>query len=108
MQYRNLRVSQVIQEELSKLVAREMEFDGALVTITGVETGKKLEAAKVKVSIIPSGKARDALAKLHDAQGHLQHLLLKKMNIVPMPRIMFELDHGSENVARVEKLLGEE
>jgi ribosome-binding factor A len=37
--------------------------------------------------------------------GNLQHLLNKKMNIRPMPRISFEIDGGLENAAKVEKAL---
>jgi ribosome-binding factor A len=37
--------------------------------------------------------------------GQFQYLLLRKINIKPMPRITFALDHGLENAAKVEKLL---
>jgi ribosome-binding factor A len=36
------RVSKVIREELSKIILREMEFGGALVTVTSVDIDKKL------------------------------------------------------------------
>jgi ribosome-binding factor A len=105
MDYRDLRVSGLIQGELGKILLKEFEFPGALVTITNVVVDKKLEGARVDVSILPAGKADEALLVLQKNQGRLQHLLLKKINIKPMPRIRFAIDHGPENAANVEKIL---
>jgi ribosome-binding factor A len=103
--FRAERVSKLIRRELSKIIEREVEFHSALVTIMEVEVDKKLERAKVGVSVIPSSAGDAALAELEKRAGALQHLLMEKVNIKPMPRIVFALDRGPENVARVEKLL---
>jgi ribosome-binding factor A len=103
--FRAERVQKVIREELAKVIVREFEFPGALVTITEVEVDKKLEHARVLVSVLPASEADAALAALVKRVGHLQHILNVKMNIRPMPRISFALDHGPENAARVEKHL---
>ena len=103
--FRSERVQKVIREELAKIVLREFEFPDALVTITEVEVDKKLEHARVLVSVLPTGESDAALAALEKRAGHLQHLLNVKMNIRPMPRIAFALDRGPENAARVEKAL---
>src|SRR5258708_7707219 len=104
MNHRALRVGALIHEELAKIIVREIEFSpGALVTITGVEVSPKLENAKVMVGVLPASFSAGVLALLGKEAGHLQYLLLKKINIKPMPRIHFELDHGPENAAKVEK-----
>jgi ribosome-binding factor A len=105
MNHRPLRVANLIQEELGKLMLREVNFGNALVTITGVVIEKKLETATVKISVIPETKEAGALKTLSGEAGRLQYLLLRKINIYPMPRIHFELDKGVENAAKVEKLL---
>lgn len=106
--FRSERVSSLIREELSKIIIREMEFGKALVTITEVVVDKKMEGAKVMLSVIPSEDDAAVLQELAKSVGHLQHLLMKKINIKPMPRIAFEIDRGPENAAKVEKaLLGE-
>jgi len=99
----------LIREELSKMILREVELS-ALATITEVEVDKKLEGARVKVSVLPSTAAAEeqVLDALEQKAGYLQHLLLKKINIKPMPRIVFVIDHGFENAALVEKLLGQD
>jgi ribosome-binding factor A len=103
--FRSERVSSLIREELAKLLVREVEFTKALVTITEVEVDKKLEHARVSVSVIPSSESEEALETLAKNAAHLQHLLLQRVNIKPMPRISFSLDHGPENAANVEKVL---
>ena len=108
MNYRPLRVGKLIREELAILVEKEIELDGALATITEVEVDKKLEHAKVRVSVIPEEKGEAALKVFKEVQPHLQYLLMKKMRIKPMPRIEFYLDRGPEHAARIEKVLRED
>jgi ribosome-binding factor A len=107
MNFRSERVGKLIREELSKMILREVELP-ALVTITEVEVDKKLDGARVELSVIPAAQEENVLAILKASAGHLQYLLLRKINIKPMPRIFFDIDHGFENAALVEKLLGED
>ncbi len=104
MNYRPERVQSLIQEELGKLLLREVEFP-ALVTITSVEVNKKLDIARVKLSAMPSSFNEEVLSIAEKFQRKLQHFLMKKINIKPMPKIRFEIDYGAENAAKVEKLL---
>ncbi len=108
MNFRPLRVSKLLREELNKIVNREIDPRGALITITEVVVDSKLEHAIVNVSVIPSSAAEKRIGELHALQGRLQHLLMKKVRIKPFPRIEFKLDRGIEDAARVEKLLLEE
>jgi len=103
--HRPERVGSLIREELSRLILREAEFPGALVTITEVVVDKKMEHAKVRVSALPTERVDGAIKILDGMIGNLQHLLNKKMQIRPMPRISFEADLGFENAAIVEKKL---
>jgi ribosome-binding factor A len=95
----------LLREHVSELIIREVDFAGALVTVTDVEIDKKLEHAKVKVSVIPGDRDLAVIRELDKQAPHLQHLLMKKINIKPMPRIAFVVDHGYENAAQVEKRL---
>jgi ribosome-binding factor A len=108
MNYRPLRVGKLIRAELNKIIAREIELDGAFATITDVRISKKLERALVYVSVLPPEKAAKAFDVFKKKQGELQRLLMKKMQIRPFPRIEFVLDHGIEHAAEVEKLLIQE
>lgn len=104
MNFRPERVGKLIREELSLMILREVELP-ALATITEVAVDRKLETARVEVSVIPASAEKAVLDALAAHAGHFQHLLLKKINIKPMPRISFAIDHGPENAAKVEKML---
>ena len=105
MKHRPERVQKLIREELSKIILKELEFNRALVTITEVEVDKKFGLARVLLSVLPSSASNKALAVAERAAGDLQHLLMKKINIKPMPRIRFEIDRGLEHAADIERLL---
>ena len=107
--FRSQRVESLIAGELGKIIIREVEFPvGSLVTIVRVDVDKKIARAKVFMSVIPSKIEEAALRILTARAGELQHLLMKKINIKPMPRILFEIDHGNEHAAHIEKILGDE
>lgn len=108
MNHRPLRISKLISNELSKLIQKEVEFDNALVTVTSVDINDKIDRAKVGVSIIPKDKEAESLEALSRAVSHLQYKLHHHLNIKPMPKLVFEIDSGSEQAARVEKLLLDE
>ncbi|MGB7958052.1 MAG: 30S ribosome-binding factor RbfA [Minisyncoccia bacterium] len=106
--FRSERVGSVIQQELSKMIIRDIELSGGLITVVEVVVDKKMEHARVHVSVIPASAEAHALRILNMKIGEFQHALNHEMGIRPMPLISFVLDHGNENAARVAKLLLEE
>lgn len=105
MKHRSERVVNLIKEELSKIIAREIEFPDCLTTITNVEIDKKFSRAIVNFSVLPSEKFKQAFKILEKNRRHLQYLLMKKINIKPMPEIVFKADMGLEKAAEIEKIL---
>jgi ribosome-binding factor A len=112
MRHRVERVNNLILEELSKIIAKEIEFPStgsgqspALVTLTEVSVSENMDEALVRFSVLSSDRAEEVLKILNKNLRHLQHLLLKKINIKPMPKIRFEIDRGLEMAAMVEKKL---
>lgn len=95
MNFRSLRVKNLIQTELSKIFTKDIEF-GAFVTIGDIEVDSKLEEAVVKVSVIPEEKGKEVFDFLEKERKSLQFKLLRKMNIKPMPRLKFGLIRGEE------------
>ena len=89
--HRPQRVSSLIKEELNKIILRELEFNDAVMTIVEVDVSDKLEGAVVKFAVYPPHKGPDVLLRLVKRRDHLQFLLLRKINIKPMPKIIFQL-----------------
>lgn len=91
MNYRNLRVAKLIKEELGKILLREVEFGNSiLVTIAEVEVFKDLSQARIKLGVIPPAASKEVIDLVNKQRPLLQNLLMKKINIKPMPRIIFE------------------
>ncbi|MDO8467135.1 MAG: ribosome-binding factor A [bacterium] len=107
MNHRPERVSGLIMAELGKLILKEIEVEGALATITEANVDGDLLRAVVKVSVYPTEKSKEVKKALDEKRGQLQHLLMKQMNIRPMPQIFFEIDYGQDYAARIEKKLME-
>lgn len=102
--HRRERISQLVRDIMSELLIRELEFPlGTLVTITEVDVSEDLEHAKVRVSVLPAAQEEKVMTVLKKFRGHLQGMLGRKLNIRPMPQILFNADHGLENAALVEK-----
>ena len=108
MNYRTLRVAAVIRDETAKLLVREFDFGEAVVTVTEVTVEPSFAWADILVSVIPSERADAVLAELTRRAGDIHHYLNRKMNIRPMPRVRFAIDHVPEHAAKIEKMLLEE
>ncbi len=105
MRYRQQKLSSVIQEELGKIIARELEFPETLLTITKVGVSDDYSVATLGVSVLPSSKSKEVLETLVEKQGLLRYELSKKIRNKSAPKLNFEIDRGPENAARIEKIL---
>lgn len=106
---RQLKVAREIQRDLAEIIrSRGMAaFGGAMVTVSGVKMTPDLSLAKVYVSIFPSNKAEDAMAKLEEDckkyRGELGRLVAKQLRIVP--ELAFYLDDSLDYVEHIDELL---
>ena len=92
MNYRNLRVAELIKEELSRIFLKELDLaEGVFLTITQVEVDKKLLEAKVKLGILPYEKGPETFKYIESRKRKLQFLLSRKIEIKPMPTLKFEI-----------------
>ena len=107
MKHRLERVNSLIKEELAKLIEKEVESPGVLITITEVLTSKNMSQAIVGLSFFPSNKSKEVLKAMNQNRD-LERQLRKNLNIKPMPKIVFEIDRGLEKAARIEELLRKE
>ena len=103
--FRKERMSSLIREELAMLIARELEFKGMFVTLTDVVVDADLDHAKARLSVMPADRAGDALAIARAFERRFHGELVRKLAIRPIPYIRFEIDHGLEKAADIEKRL---
>lgn len=101
------RVNQLLREELSRLIRREMKDPRVSgVTVTGVETSPDLRHAKVHVRTLrDEPSAEEAVKGLQSAEGFLRKKLGEELRIRRVPEFRFEVDRSLERVQRIESLL---
>lgn len=97
------KLASLVRDEVSLMIARNLDVDGALVTVTDVELSPAGESALIGVSVIPSSQKAAALAALEFHRRDFQHSLIKRLKMRHVPSIRFCLDEGLSASAAVEK-----
>ena len=95
------RLSEIIREEVSKLVQNELnpeEF--GWIGITAVKLSKDLKEGVVFVTVFPEQKERKALEKLNSMSGYIRKLLSKRIRAKTVPKLRFEADTLTKLVER--------
>ncbi len=99
------RVNALLEQEISKIILRDFDFQGALITLTHVIATANLIEAKAYISVFPDDKAEKIVGVLNKAVYSVQQKINKALNMRPIPKIKFVRDTEIKNVSRVEELL---
>ncbi len=105
MKHRMLRVNEVVKRELSGILAREISFEGALVTINKVEVTSDLKNAHVFVSVLGSETRESVMKKLEEHRPALQSELARRVTMKFTPHLLFHLDESIARGSRVLEIL---
>jgi ribosome-binding factor A len=115
MSRRTERINELIREELSDLIMRELRdprLDG-LISITRVETTPDLFNARVDVSVMSeTADQAEAIKALNAAAGYLHRELVHRLELRRVPFLHFRLDtsieEGAAVLAHIEEALHED
>jgi ribosome-binding factor A len=107
MKHRQLRVNEVLKRELSSIVARDVPFEGALVSINHVDVSADLKNAHVFVSVLGSLGGASVINKLESHRPALQAELARRVVLKYTPHLVFHLDDSIERGSRVIEILQE-
>jgi len=107
MKHRMLRINEVVKRELSGIIAREISFAGALVSINHVDVTSDLKNAHVFVSVLGSDSGESVLSKLVSHRATLQAELARHVTMKYTPHLIFHLDDSIQRGARVIEILQE-
>ena len=100
-----LRVNEVIKRELSGIIAREITFEGSLVSINHVDVSSDLKSAHVFVSVLGSESGESVMKKLEEHRPALQSELAGRVTMKFTPHLLFHLDESIARGARVVEIL---
>ena len=105
MKHRMLRVNEVVKRELSGIIAREMNFEGVLVSINHVDVASDLKNAHVFVSVLGTEAGESVISKLNSHRATLQAELARHVTMKYTPHLVFHLDNSIERGTRVIEIL---
>jgi ribosome-binding factor A len=106
MKHRQLRVNELVKRELSGIIAREINFEGALVSINAVDVAPDLKSANVFVSTLGApGNGKSVIDKLEAHRPALQAALSRNVVLKYTPHLIFHLDESIKRGARVLEIL---
>jgi ribosome-binding factor A len=107
MKHRMLRVNEVVKRELSGIIARELSFEGALVSINHVDVTPDLKNAEVFVSVLGTEARESVMSKLASHRPALQAELARHVTMKYTPHLIFRLDDSIERGTRVIEIMQE-
>ncbi|MBI5077624.1 30S ribosome-binding factor RbfA [Candidatus Falkowbacteria bacterium] len=100
------RLNPFLQQQLAEIIAEKIEVPpDFLITVTKVDCGADMKAAKVFISVLPFDKARDGLVFLIQQRQEIQRLLAPKLKTKFMPVLTFVLDETEETASRIYEVL---
>ena len=107
MSRRTDRVDDLIRQELSQLILRELADPRVrLATVSAVHVTPDLRKARVEVSVLGEEPTREAaVAALRHAAGFLRRQLGSRLRLRATPELDFTLDRGAEHSAHIASLL---
>ena len=101
------RVNQLIKEEISMLLQRELKDPRlGFVTVTEVDVTADLKHAKVYVSVLgPEERWVSSFEALQSARGFVWNWLRRHLDLRVTPEIVFRPDRSMEHAAHIQSLL---
>jgi len=101
------RVNQLIREEISHLLQRELKDPRlGFVTVTEVAVSKDLRTGKVYVSVLgDEGQWKGSLAALQSARGFIRNWLAPRLRLRAVPDLTFVPDRSMAHAAHIQTVL---
>lgn len=103
--YRPKRVSQLILQEISRLLISELPEMVGFLTVTEVEMPADLKTARISVSVLQKEKREPILKLLQKRASYFRRLLATRLNLRYNPELIFVLDLSADYEERIDHLL---
>ena len=100
------RVNELLRREISSVIQHDYEWNGVLVTISGVEVTNDLKEGKVWTSVL-GGSSEPVLKKLNKDHGAIQSKVMKRVVLKSTPVLRFVCDQSAERGVDMVNLLDE-
>lgn len=104
---RREKISDLVRDEVARLIHSELhDVRIGFITVTGVSMGGDLKHARVFVSMLQEGTAREeAMDALGAARGFIRRRIGQTLRLRYTPEISFAIDPSIEYGAKIEELI---
>lgn len=104
---RQERLADQIRSEIARMIEEELKDPRVgFTTVTGVQLTADLGRARVFVSVLGASEDGErTLEGLNSAAGFVRREITHRLGLRRAPEVVFELDHGLDQAARIEELL---
>jgi len=99
------KVNSLLEHEVSKIILRDFNFSGHLITLTHIDTSPNLIQAKAYISVFPEDQTDKVIEVLNKGVYDVQQKINKLLNMRPIPKIKFVRDKEIAQASRIEELL---
>lgn len=107
MRYRRLRLQDLLREEISAIIQRDLKDPGlGLVTILDVRVTEDLRSAKILYSVYGDKEEKERTgAAINRSRGYIKFLLGQRLKLKFMPDIRFVTEDTYEHIEKIEEIL---
>ena len=106
---RQNKVGKLIQSDLSTVFMEltKTNFQGKMISVSGVLVTPDFSFANVYVSIFPSKNNEEVLEQIKSKQKYIKHQVAQKVRnqLRKMPELRFFIDDSLDQAEKIEKLL---
>ena len=102
---RQKKANNNVRDELAKLVNKELDFEGILVTFSHTDVSPDFMNIKVYVSCLPEGEIEKVFKLLKRSVSQLAKQLAINMRMKYIPKMTFLPDKGQDNYTQIENII---
>jgi len=98
------QINELIKQEVSKIIEKEIGSEIGFLTVTSVSTTSDLRLADVWVSVYRP-KIKDVESYLQEFTPVVQKILNKRLKMKYVPRINFKIDKSISHAFEIDEIL---
>lgn len=103
---RIFKINELLREEVSNIMLRELRDHEGFVTVTAVETTPDLRYSTIWYSVIGADEKKIGEV-IADSEKSIQQILNSRLSLKHVPKISFRLDKSGEYMDKINRLINE-
>lgn len=100
------KINELLKRTIGEIILKDFDMpEGALITVTRVNTSSNLIKSRVFINVIPKEKEEKVVESLKKYVYHIQEEVNRRLKIRPVPKIFFVREKTVDKSTRIEEIL---